>query len=168
MYLLFIEPVLHCTPPLTFPFLAYPLDVGWGEGKSQWPWQYSSWQSIPTTWVESTKNPIFRTVSRVSGSWRKPVWFRCGTGRVVCIGTGPAGALGLEHTHLWVTDACSSLLMWPACETMAPQYYTEVHASDSLRNNSQLKKFFLWRAGIHSRTEGPLRNGRINHWLILV
>jgi hypothetical protein len=24
-----------------------------------------------------------------------------------------------------------------------PQYYTKVHASDSLRNNSQLKKFFL-------------------------
>lgn len=32
----------------------------------------------------------------------------------------PCGALGLEHTQLWVTDACSPLLMWPACETMAP------------------------------------------------
>lgn len=48
------------------------------------------------------------------------MWFRCGMGRVVCVGIGLAGALGLELAQLWVTDACSPVLMWPTCETMAP------------------------------------------------
>ena len=69
-------------------------------------------------WKEP-KNLHFQHCILASGSWRKPVWFRCGMGRVVCIGIGLAGALGLEHTQLWVTDACSPVLMWPACETMA-------------------------------------------------
>lgn len=30
------------------------------------------------------------------------------------------GALGLEHTRLWVPDACYPVLMWLVCETMAP------------------------------------------------
>lgn len=63
-------------------------------------------------------------------------------GRVVCIGISLAGALGLEHTQLWVTDACSPVLMWPACETMASAM---LHKGpfDSLGSTPQLKKFSL-------------------------
>lgn len=75
----------------------------------------------------------------------------------------PCGAWGLEHTQLWVTDACSPVLMWPACETMAPQYYTKVHASYSLRNNSQLKQSVL--EGLEYIPEGKVlsQDGRIRH-----
>lgn len=73
------------------------------------------------------------------------------------------GAWGLEHTQLWVTDACSPVLMWPACETMAPQYYTKVHASYSLRNNSQLKQSVL--EGLEYTPKGKVlsQDGRIRH-----
>lgn len=111
----FWNTIRHCKP-------LYGLftQCGMGEKKSQSLWQYSSQHSIPIMWMERTQNLHFQNCISAPGSWRKPVWFRCGMGRVVCIGTGLAGALGLEHTQLWVTDAWSPVLMWPTCETMAP------------------------------------------------
>lgn len=89
------------------------------------PWLYSSQHSVPIMWMERTQNLHFQNCILAPGSWRKPVWFRSGMGRVVCIGISLAGALGLEHTQLWVTDACSPVLMWPACETIGTHNATQ-------------------------------------------
>lgn len=75
----------------------------------------------------------------------------------------PCGACGLEHTQLWVPDACSPVLMWPACETMAPHYYTKVHAPYSLRNNSQLRKSFLEGLEYIPEQKVLSQNDRIRH-----
>lgn len=75
--------------------MVYSLGAEWGrKKKSQSLWVYSSQHSIPIMWMERTQNLHFQNCILAPGSWRKPVWFRCGMGRVVCIGISLAGALG--------------------------------------------------------------------------
>ncbi|KQK79940.1 zinc finger protein basonuclin-2 [Amazona aestiva] len=53
-------------------------------------------------WLLKQTSVVHLWVGNTGLIWRKPV-----------------GTLGLEHTQLWVPDACYPVLMWLVCETMA-------------------------------------------------
>lgn len=126
--------------------------------KSQSLWQYSSQHCIPVMWMERTQNLHFQNCISAPGSWRKPVWFRCGMGGAVCIGL--ASCVFGAGAHLAVGYRCllSSInvaSMWNhgthnTTQRLTPLIVWEI--SPSWRIPSR-------RAGIHSWTEGPFSEG---------
>lgn len=142
MDMVFIDHILHCPAPSLSPLEFIPLMWNGEKERASAPGSSLRDSPYPSYEWKVPKIPfseLYLSLWLLKKTSVVPVW----DGKGGLRWHRPCGAWGLERTQLWVTDACSPVLMWPACETMAPQYYTKVHASYSLGNNSQPRKSFL-------------------------